>query len=111
MLRLRAVNDADALVMQAARIWGDAMLDRDERDMHEEILLTRHRAAVATSYAPPRRPRDAHRDAAVGMAVGRVRHRTTQRELATPSRGIVYKERGGAGGWREEERRDDEERC
>ncbi len=57
------------------------------------------------------RPRDAHRDAAVGMAVGRVRHRTTQRELATPSRGIVYKERGGAGGWREEERRDDEERC
>ena len=52
MLRLRAVNDADALVMQAARIWGDAMLDRDERDMHEEILLTRHRAAVATPRDP-----------------------------------------------------------
>ena len=57
MLRLCAVNDADALVMQAARIWGDAMLDRDERDMHEEtrILLTRHRAAVAT-------PRDLRMD-------------------------------------------------
>ena len=51
-MRLRAVNDADALVMQAARIWGDAMLDRDERDMHEEILLTRHRAAVATPRDP-----------------------------------------------------------
>ena len=38
--------------MQAARIWGDAMLDRDERDMHEEILLTRHRAAVATPRDP-----------------------------------------------------------
>ena len=46
------MNDADALVMQAACIWGDAMLDRDERDMHEEILLTRHRAAVATPRDP-----------------------------------------------------------
>ena len=43
--------------MQAARIWGDAMLDRDERDMHEEILLTRHRAARAVAT-----PRDLRMD-------------------------------------------------